>query len=219
MRVSIGPRTGIAFVGALLAVLLAGSGICRADGFLAPPKTHQVCSPSGKFCAIADAEKGATTVYEVAPDGTRKELWGLPRWERMMDVSDRGALVIGYDGLNLVPKNYDPELTLLAFHVQGRIVKRVTLRELFVDLGTMVPAVSHRDWGRYVGWDAAGNYQVETTEGRVLSFDPETGARVGVRWLAGHEPPGRWSAGRMALYAGLVALLVIFGVRWLRRRG
>jgi hypothetical protein len=76
----------------------------------------------------------------------------------------------------------------------------------------MTRTVSHYVWGDYLGWDRRGNYRVATAEGRVLSFDPETGELVSVSWT--------WAL-RIQVgiaLAGVVALLAVVRIFVSRRR-
>ena len=76
-----------------------------ADEPLPPPQRKEVWCGSHHYCAVMDPRLRLTTVYKV--DGnTRTKLWAMPGWYRVAFLADDGEhLVIGYDGLNLIPQD------------------------------------------------------------------------------------------------------------------
>lgn len=202
----------LAAISALLLALVLPH-LARADEPLPPPKPHQACSPTGAFCAVSDPAKIATTVFAHAADGSQRELWTIPGWHRVVDISDAGLLVTGNDGLDLIPEQYDESLALLSIYDGGKLVQRFSVKDLFPDRSVLEKTVSHYAWGSYRGWDADGNYQLKTIDGRILAFNAAGAVR----------PPGAPSGGPpLALYLGLglgvLAVAVAVAVWLLCRR-
>ena len=52
------------------------------------------------------------------------------------------------------------------------MIRRVTLGEVMGDPSNLQRTASHLGWGRYPGFEAAGQYATETVEGRRLAFAP-----------------------------------------------
>lgn len=112
-------------------------------------------------------------------DGTKVKLWAMYGWFRVFKLADDGQhLVTGYNGMNLVPKSFDGNEVMIRFHRKGELIQMVTLKDLFVNLGSMKKTASHYSWGWYLGFNPAGQYEVETEEGRILAFDPKTGQQT-----------------------------------------
>ncbi len=109
-------------------------------------------------------------------------LWSMAGWFRLAALSDDGeTLVAGYDGMNLLPLDYSPDLVILTFYRRGKPVATVTLDEVIDDFAALERTVSHYNWGHYLGFDDAGRYVIETVEGHRIAFDVRTGAVV-ERW-------------------------------------
>jgi hypothetical protein len=174
-----------------------------ADGQLPPPHWFEVCSPNQMFCAVSDPETNTTRLYESVPGDVLRERWAIPGWHRQLAVSDGGILVVGHDGLTFVPRSYSNDLPILSFHFSAERSARVTISEVLRFPSAMRRTVSHYRWGEYVGWDRRGNYRVATAEGRVLSFDPETGNLVSVSWT--------WAL-RIQVGLGLVGVVALLAV-------
>ncbi|MBF5045227.1 hypothetical protein FGE12_22675 [Aggregicoccus sp. 17bor-14] len=171
---------GLALIGALLA-----TGSSRADEPLPPPSARRVCSRSGRFCARTDPKAWRTTVVRVASDGSERFSWEMPGWFREASLSDDGDhLVVGFDGQDLLPRDYDRAETMLRFFERGRLIRAVRLDELVEHFWLLLPTVSHWCWGRCEGIDAEGRYTVVTLDGlpwhreRVHRFDVTTGQSV-----------------------------------------
>lgn len=150
--------------------------MARADAPLPPPMKHELCSSSGRFCAVSDPATMETTIYSLAPDGSRQEHWVMPGWFRVLYVADDGEHVVtGYNGVNLLPIDYDPEEVLVSFYDRGRLLRSLTLRALVPDLSKLQRTISHVYWGHYLGFDADGYFVVELVDGRTMRFDVTTG--------------------------------------------
>jgi hypothetical protein len=100
-------------------------------------------------------------------------------WFRLAALSDDGEiLVAGYDGMNLLPLDYSPDLVVLTFYRRGAFIAEVTLDQVIDDFAALERTVSHYNWGYYLGFDQAGRYVIETVEGRRIAFDAATGVMV-----------------------------------------
>ena len=84
----------------------------RADEPLSVPDRHVTTSKGGRFQVVSDP-KGETKCTD---SRDAKTLWSIPRWFRKLVVSDDGHyLVTAYDGLNLIPQDYDGKMVLITF--------------------------------------------------------------------------------------------------------
>ncbi len=158
--------------------LLAPVASVLADEPLPSPTVWTACSPNGEFCARLDPARNVTAVYSAAePEAV---LWSMPGWFRVAALGDDGEhLVTGYDGLNLVPQGYDPDMVMLTFHRRGAVIATVRLGDLIG--GTALArnrTVSNHYWGDYVGFDDNGYYVVRTAADREYRFDVTTGRMV-----------------------------------------
>lgn len=116
----------------------------------------------------------------------RQVLWALKGWFRDAYLTDDGAhLVTGYDGLNLLQRDYQSDTTMLTFWRQGRKVRDVPLSEMIADVSRLVPTVSHYLWGHSEGIDSEGRFVVHTIENRRIAFDMGTGRAV-ENWTAAY---------------------------------
>lgn len=161
-----------------------------ADTPLPPPEAKEVWSPNKRFCAAMDPKARTTVVYRVAKDGHRTRSWTMKGWFRVAHLADDGEhLVVGHDGINLLPTNVAKEEPMIRFFKRGKLFNIVALGELQPDLKKLKRTVSHYHWGSYLGFDKEGHYVVETVDGRKLAFDVNTGMAVG--WWNMLRMPGR----------------------------
>ncbi|MCK5052348.1 MAG: hypothetical protein KAS53_11540 [Candidatus Cloacimonetes bacterium] len=160
----------------IMLVILTMTMIVSADEPPRSPWKTMTKSPDGSKCVISDPETNITTVYEIDDKtGNKLPLWSIVGWFRVTHISNDGEhLVIGYDGMNLLPFNYWSNEPMLYFIHKGELIKHVTLDQLIKDPSKMTKAVSHYAWGNYVGFDDKGHFVVETCEGKRV-FDPKTG--------------------------------------------
>ncbi len=151
-----------------------------ADEPLPRPQPYTVCSPSGVFCAHLDPQKAITRIYRAGQESD--DLWVMDGWFRQAALADDGeTLVIGYDGLNLLSLDYREDDLILWIYRRGALVRAVALDEVIEDFSSLQRTVSHYLWRHYVGFDQAGNYVIETVEGRSIAIDVATGEVVGRR--------------------------------------
>jgi hypothetical protein len=167
--------TALGAVG-ISALLALGPCAAVADEPLANPWPKIVCSANQAFCAVMDPASWTTDVHVGAAGPVR---WSMAGWFRLAALSDDGEiLVAGYDGMNLLPLDYSPDLVVLTFYRRGAFIAEVTLDQVIDDFAALERTVSHYNWGYYLGFDQAGRYVIETVEGRRIAFDAATGVMV-----------------------------------------
>lgn len=177
MRQSVAPFVGWAL--GLLALVGIGPVPSLADTPLPPPRKHVVPSPSAAVEVESDPASGTTTVFSRGPGGERTRRWSMPGWYRALyPANDGDHLVIGHDGLDLLPPEAGPELVVLRFVRRGEIVAALTLAEAVEDLSTLRRTASHLAWRAGEGFDAQGRFFVESLDGVRHVFDVATGARL-----------------------------------------
>lgn len=151
----------------------------RADEPLPPPQTEEVWSINKCFCAVMNPESNTTIVYKAESNGRRTKSWTVEGWFRVAHLSSDGDhLVVGHDGINLLPTNVTKDEPMIRFFRRGKLLKTVTLGELITDTSNLKRTVSHYSWGSYLGFDPFdenGYYFVKTVEGKTLAFDVTTG--------------------------------------------
>ena len=85
-----------------------------ADMPLSAPERVTVCSRSGTFCGVSDPAEQLT---RVGPRESEGQPWTIKGWHRWFFVSDDGeCAVVGYGGMNLVPRSVSLEEKVLAFY-------------------------------------------------------------------------------------------------------
>jgi hypothetical protein len=162
------------------ASLLAGLGWqASADSPPRAPVDYKATSLNGRCYAFLDARQKRTTVFRLTKAGQPEPLWEMPGWFREASLSnDCEHLVIGFEGSNLLPLDFKPDLALLSFYECGKLLRVVKLNEVITDLRRLRRTVSHYSWGRFVGFDEKNQYLLETVEGVRIAFDVSTGKRM-----------------------------------------
>lgn len=161
------------FFGAILAALI---GNAMADSPLPPPTKVTACSPSGEYCATSDP---ATRETILSRRGQTTPLWKVGGWYAWIFVTNDGnRIIIGYPGLNLIPKGTDIHADVFRIYGPKRMVKSILLSDLYESKNQLTETVSHYDWVRNVYLDTKGHLVVERVDGQKISFDPSTGNRV-----------------------------------------
>lgn len=142
------------------------------------PAPITIYSPSGSYYARIDPKSGIE-VFSSASEGT-DYIWKAPGWSWIAALSDTGEhLVLGYEGINLVPYDYDLNMVMLTFFHNGQVIKTVTLGELVDDaLLDKHRTLGHRNWGMFNGLVEDGHYEVKTSENQIIHFNMATGERV-----------------------------------------
>ena len=157
----------------LTTAILSASAL--ADEPMMPPAVWETCSPSGEYCARLDPAENSILAYK--PGVETIVLWRAQGWSSVAALADDGEhLVLGYEGANLIPLDYRPDMAMLTFYRRGEVFRTVRLEELITDTAIkMNRTVSHYHWGDYLGLDAGGRYLVRTAIGREIRFDMTTG--------------------------------------------
>ncbi|HEL3831553.1 TPA: hypothetical protein UMX25_000549 [Stenotrophomonas maltophilia] len=111
----------------LIAALAASPAL--ADAPLPPPERFTACSPARNLCADSDPALNST---RVTPQASGQEAWLIPGWHRWLFPSDDGeSVVVGYEGMNLVPVDVTLSEPVLLFYNRGRLVRTVTLDQSY----------------------------------------------------------------------------------------
>lgn len=158
-----------------LIIFMAGLVFCSlslADTPLALPKINHVCSSNGIYCATSDPAKNITTVTK---KGSTKAPWQILGWQRWVLVSNEGNVVVGYNGLNLVPVDVKLTQPLILFYKKGKLVKTITLGHLFKDRSQLRQTASHLAWVNSMRFNAQNKLNLELIDGRKITFDSNTG--------------------------------------------
>ncbi len=120
-----------------------------ADQPLGPPEETRTCDYTYSFCAYSDPEAVETTVYSISEDFQKTQLYKFDGWFRHPFLSTDGRhFVAAYDGLNLIPKDYSPDMVMISIFEEGKLVREVKLKELFRSLESLEETASHYNWGR-----------------------------------------------------------------------
>jgi hypothetical protein len=129
----------------VLITLLQYTSLVYSDEPLAPPKTYTIHSPSKKFVATIDPNRGV----KVRSADSSKTLWKAPKiWSRSALLADDGEhLVTGYDDLDLIPLDYTKDLVLITFWRRDKKIKDITVGDLFPDTKVLRRTASHYHWG------------------------------------------------------------------------
>ena len=158
----------------LLLILLPTAAL--ADEPMMPPNVWEVCSPDRAFCARLDPETRTVSAYKAGD--TSNILWTAPGWTRVAALANDGEhLVLGWEGMNLIPVDYDKNMAMLTFFRRGEEIAVVRLRDLAGWLN-LQRTVSHYYWGDYFGLDHDGHYVIKVSRGDKTHFDMTTGKRA-----------------------------------------
>jgi hypothetical protein len=166
----------VTLVAVSLSLCLLHANRVLADGPLPAPELLKIKSPNGKYFAVLDPAKKETAVFaQTGKDGKEHLLWKMPGWFRDARVADDGEhLVIGYDGINLIPLNYQADQVMVTLIDRGKTVKSITLKQIIGDFKHLQKTVSHYNWGTISGIDKKDQFTVETVEGRKIVYDAAT---------------------------------------------
>lgn len=111
----------------LIAALAASPAL--ADSPLPPPERFTACSSTRNLCTDSDPAVNST---RVTPQASGQDAWLIPGWHRgLFPSDDGGSVVVGYEGMNLVPADATLSEPVLHFYNRGRLVRTVTLDQLY----------------------------------------------------------------------------------------
>ena len=131
-----------------------------ADTPLPAPSPSTQCSPNGRVCIEMKLDSGGG-IYRKGLGGERIDLWAMPGLHRAVFVSDDGRhLVKCYSGLNLVPLDYEPEMSLVEVWRQGTLIHRLSLRAVVGNLSAMPRTVSHYAWGSCLRFESETRFVI-----------------------------------------------------------
>ena len=160
--------------GLLLASLMLSDAF--ADAPLQGPKKAIFISENKQYLLRSDPRLGTQ-----AMDQNKKLLWKIPGWFRLAFISNDGEYCVTiYDGLNLIPKDYREDMVLLTFWKHGKVLRKLTLKDIVSDKRILKDSVSHYYWGNTLGVDEQGKFGLERADGKRMYFDVHTGKLVGI---------------------------------------
>ncbi len=141
-----------------------------ADAPLQPAERKVNCSPNGNFCATSDPLEKVTVIKGDSVS------WTVPGWHRWLFVSDDGeSVVIGYEGMNLVPIDVSLEEKVIFFYHRSNFLRAVKLRDLYLDKSQLKQTASHLAWGSIAGFNHANQLVVELVTGSKVAFSAKSG--------------------------------------------
>jgi hypothetical protein len=143
-----------------------------ADSPPVAPMLTRECSLNGVYCIESDPEKNLTTITK---KGAASPIGRISGWHRWMFISNEGNVVIGYDGVNLVPIDIKMTEPVFYFYKKDKLIKTIVLGYLYQRKSQMQPTVSHYAWIDDVRFDAKNHLQVKLIDGRKIIFDSNTG--------------------------------------------
>lgn len=156
------------------------------------PKIKQVWSRNKEFVADVNFDVKTTKISRVKWQGNigRSTLvWSMEGAFSAAWLADDGDhLVVGYEGGNLVPPNYDKDQVMLSFFRRGKIINQVRLSQLIADFSGLEKAGPNYRWVRYSGLNTCGHLVLETVEGRELLFDITTGQAPKLKPARAYRP-------------------------------
>lgn len=111
----------------LIAAFAAGPAL--ADSPLPPPERFTACSSTRNLCTDSDPAVNST---RVTPQASGQDAWLICGWHRGLFPSDDGeSVVVGCEGMNLVPADVTLSEPVLHFYNRGRLVRTATLDQLY----------------------------------------------------------------------------------------
>jgi len=107
---------------------------------------------------------------------SRRVLWTVAGWHRWLFVSDDGkSVVAGYGGMNLVPVDVTLKERVLFFYNRGKLVRSVTLGDLYKHKSQLRRTVSHYAWANGGEFNKANQFLLTLPYGRRIAFSAKTG--------------------------------------------
>lgn len=147
-----------------------------ADSPMGSPKKVTVCSTSGEYCAVSDPGTGETTLKR---RGEASPLWTVSGWYSWLLVTDDGnRIIIGYPGLNLIPKDMGMDADVFRIYGPTGLVKSIALGDLYQSKDQLSETESHYAWEKAVYIDMKGHLVVEREDSQMKTFDPSTGVLI-----------------------------------------
>ena len=143
----------------------------RADAPLTLLQARTVCSPSRRICARTDPAAGTMIARN---EQTHELLRSIPSWHRWVLIANDGKKAgIGYAGRSLVPLDISLSEPVLEFHSAGKLVRAVTLGELYRRREDMPRGTSHYAWIEGTShFNSRNQLVIQLPDGRTVSFSP-----------------------------------------------
>lgn len=113
-----------------------------------------------------EPEKNAI-IYKVEGNYKLSEAYQIKGWHRSFYISPNGEyVVIGFAGLDLVPKSVRPNQIMLSIYHNGKLQHTIALSQLLYSLDSLRPTVSHYYWGS-ISQVSDFHVRLDTVEGMV----------------------------------------------------
>jgi hypothetical protein len=157
---------------ALSAALWLGSCTASlADSPLPPPEDLEVHSPNGQCVTKAEVNASRIVAFRIV-DGRLEKVWTFPEYRRFYAVADDCRTLITFypEGGRLTLQDRNSATVVFTFYEDAAEVKKITLGELYPDLGVLMRTASHWAWYRSARW-VEGIWTVDTIDGRTVAFD------------------------------------------------
>lgn len=155
-------------------VLLFLSISVFSDAPLPSPETWKLCNTTISFCASLDPKSNTASIYKIEDNFESKSMYKISGWSRSALLSENGDyFILGYDGLNLVPKSVEKSQVILTIYKSGIFYREITLGQIIENFSSLKETLSHYHWGS-IDSLYGNNLNLKTVEGSV-SINIETG--------------------------------------------
>ncbi|PXX37861.1 hypothetical protein [Undibacterium pigrum] len=145
-----------------------------ADAPLQAPKRTTFVSENKQYLLRSDPQLGTQ-----AMDKNKKLLWKVTGWFRLAFISNDGEYCVTvYEGLNLIPRDYREDMIMLTFWKHGKLLRKLTLKDIVPDKSILQESASHYYWGNTTGINEQGKFGLERADGMRMYFDVRTGKLV-----------------------------------------
>lgn len=143
-----------------------------------PPRSFEVRSFNGQCVAYADAA-ASRIIGSSLDDKGKKELWVIPEHQQIIKLADdcRGMMALYPGYFALMWQDYIPSTVVLTFYDAGKLLRRISLGEIYPNIDELPQSVSHYTWAKAAGWEG-GKWFIQTVDDRKIFFDPVTGQRL-----------------------------------------
>ncbi len=153
-------------------MLLASVALGLAD---APtgPQVAKTCSPNAKHCGTFDPLADVTRIADV---GGQKGSWTVPGRPDALLISNSGKIAVRIPvTANILPLEAGGGTVVLAFYRPGQPPSSITLAQVVSDPTNLPRTVSGVHWASTYGFEADGQFVLETSQGVRFRIDTETG--------------------------------------------
>jgi hypothetical protein len=155
----------------LIALVMAA----HADSPTPPPERLTSCSSTKSLCVLSDPDTNRTIA---SPNGANAKPWMIPGWHRWLFVSEDGeSVIVGYDGMNLVPPDVTLKQPVLSFYNRGDLKRVITLGDLYNGVSKLQRTTSHYAWTEGIHLNKSNQLVIQLVDGKKAAFAANTGLR------------------------------------------